>query len=169
MKLKLNPSQLFSHYGALLVYGIPVLVFAWGTIQSQFKGSSNGTRSVKEIALVSIVLLIVGSLEFIRKRNKLKFKEYCILVDDKGFVQSVEKTAEQLNWSIDQLSASYVKAHRDGNWSWSWGEMITVIRDGEKILINSISDPNSLIAGESFGWNRKNVDTFIRNLHKAQV
>lgn len=52
----------------------------------------------------------------------------------------------------------------------SWGEMITIIRRENSIYINSVFDLGKsrryLLNIFSFGWNKKNVVTFINNLNK---
>jgi hypothetical protein len=106
---------------------------------------------------------------FIQKR-RLKFKEISIQVDSGTFKKAAEDTAQRLNWTIKNKTNDYVVAVRHGGFSTggSWGEMITIIRDNDRILINSICDPDNIISVASFGWNKKNIRTFaerVESLH----
>jgi hypothetical protein len=42
--------------------------------------------------------------------------------------------------------------------------MITIIKDKDRLLLNSICDPNKGSSVASFGWNKRNIDTFLKNL-----
>jgi len=41
--------------------------------------------------------------------------------------------------------------------------MVTIIRDPDRLLINSICDPDNISSVASYGWNRKNSRTFLKN------
>ena len=42
--------------------------------------------------------------------------------------------------------------------------MVTIIKDKDRLLVNSICDPNNMCSVVSYGWNRKNIKTFLKNL-----
>lgn len=42
--------------------------------------------------------------------------------------------------------------------------MTTIIKEPDRLLLNSISDPNLRSSIISFGWNKKIIDTFLKNL-----
>jgi hypothetical protein len=46
--------------------------------------------------------------------------------------------------------------------------MITIIRLKDGLLINSICDPDKRSSVVSFGWNRKNIRTFLKNLNDVK-
>jgi hypothetical protein len=52
-------------------------------------------------------------------------------------------------------------------WTGSWGEMITILIDNDKVMINSICDPELRASVFSVGRNRKNVNRLIGNIITA--
>jgi hypothetical protein len=42
--------------------------------------------------------------------------------------------------------------------------MVTIIKDKDCLLLNSICNPDSMSSVASYGWNRKNIRTFLKNL-----
>ena len=43
-------------------------------------------------------------------------------------------------------------------------KIIARAKNGNELLINSICDPDHMSSVASYGWNRKNIKTFIKNL-----
>ena len=59
-----------------------------------------------------------------------------------------------------------------GGWPCTYekrGERITIIRDNNKILINSICDPDNRPSVSSWGQNRKNVNAFKKRIKNASA
>jgi hypothetical protein len=54
-----------------------------------------------------------------------------------------------------------------GIFSGSWGERITIILDKNRVLINSICDPEKRSSVVSMGRNRKNCRTLINEIKNA--
>jgi len=124
-----------------------------------------GVRTVQELILTGYVWLIPAFLLFYFQRSRLKFKEINIRVDTDTFKQAAMQTAEKLGWTISQISSNSITAIRRGEFlSGSWGELITIIKENDRVLINSICDPDNIISIASWGWNRKNVKTFKDNI-----
>jgi hypothetical protein len=42
--------------------------------------------------------------------------------------------------------------------------MVTIIKDKDRLLINSICDPDHMSSIASYGWNQKNIKIFQKNL-----
>ena len=64
-------------------------------------------------------------------------------------------------------SSNYCCAFHETRTFLNWGESITIIKTERGILINSICDPNAKTALFSFGWNRRNINTFINCLESV--
>jgi hypothetical protein len=95
---------------------------------------------------------------FIQK-SRLKFKTINLTVDDKAFHDAVKQTAKELDWKIQQMTHDIVVAKSGFSWR-SWGEQITILHDTDKILFNSICDPDNRPSVASFGMNKVNLKTF---------
>jgi hypothetical protein len=96
--------------------------------------------------------------------NGLKFKEIKIGYNEQEFSEAVDLTVKQLKWEIERNDNQIFRAYRPWNWTASWGEMITIIKHEGKLLINSICDLNKRSSVVSWGWNKKNIETFKANL-----
>ena len=124
-----------------------------------------GVRTAQELMFTGYVWLIPAFLLFYFQRNRLKFKEINVQVDTDTFKKAAMLTAEKLGWTISRISSNSITAIRRGGFpSGSWGELITIIKENDRVLINSICDPDNIISIASWGWNRKNVNTFKDNL-----
>jgi len=139
---------------------------AWFAVQYYFLGTYTGVRHPGEMLKVLAPFFLLAILFYFIQHRRLRFKEFPINADDRAFQQALARTAEQLGWRIANNTKRMVRAHRPWNGSVSWGEMITIRRYKDKILINSICDPYSWPSVVSWGWNRRNIETFNENLRK---
>lgn len=162
-KVKLYKWEKFWHYSVVPFLLIVPMLITWNFIE-YYLGIYEGVRSPFE--MVNGYLFIIPAILFYYiQKKRLKLKTYEIRTTEEDFKKAFEKTAIELDWSIEQQSKNFIRAHRGWSWSSSWGELITIIREEDKILINSICDPNAVfISVFSYGWNKRNVKTFVENL-----
>lgn len=159
-RVHLNKSELFWHYSIVYFILLIPLIDVFFVIKNnqpwlEFK--------------YTYLLVLVAIFMFFLQRNRLKFKKLKINDLSDNFNTAIEITAQELNWVIDYNSNNFIRAHRGFNYKsgGSWGEMITIIKLGDAVLINSICDPNGLFTSLlSYGWNRRNVSRFEKNLNK---
>lgn len=165
-RVKLSIGHLFVHYSfSLLILLTPILNLI--SILKIWMGNYTGRRTLDDYIIDSVPFLLVGLLFIGWQYNKLKFKRIMIEHTDKDYQHAIGKTIADLKWRVDKNREGYFRAHRVGDGLFTlgyWGEMITIIRDGNNVFINSISDPNQSPTFSSFGYNRRNVNTFIKNL-----
>lgn len=163
-RLKLKTKELLAHYSfSFLILLLPVMSFI--DIVKIWIGTYDGARTIDDYINVSWPFLLVGLLFIYRQYRRLFFREIRIEHTDNDFQHALGLTSMQLKWRTQATKHGFFKAIRvGGDGPWFWGEMITIISDNKTILINSISDPNQSPTPSSFGWDRKNVRTFIKNL-----
>ena len=159
--LKLSKGQLCAHYAVVPFLLIMPLLTTYSLFQIYVAKNYTGVR--KPYELIDGYLWIIPAIffYFVQKR-RLQFREIKIKVDSNTFKKAAESTAAKLIWIIKHESNDYIVAIRKGSLSTggSWGEMITIIRNENKVLINSICDPGNIISIASYGWNKKNIRTF---------
>ncbi|WP_143053995.1 hypothetical protein [Parapedobacter koreensis] len=127
--------------------------------------SYNGVLEAKELFLITFGFVILAGAFFLLQRNRLKFREFDLSYTSDAFDRALKKTSEELKWKIIEKQKGYVRAYRDWERSASWGELITIKRGDGRVLINSICNPEAMfISAISYGWNKKNIRTFIGNL-----
>ncbi len=120
--------------------------------------------------LIGFPWLIPAVLMYFIQKRRLRFTTINISVDKEKFHQAAELTANKLGWTIQHFSADFIIAVRQGRFSsGSWGELITIIRGNDKVLINSICKPDNIVSIASYGWNKKNVRTFKAMLESQQA
>lgn len=166
--IKLFKWEVFWHYSVVLFFLLSPISLVWDFIQ-YYQGTYHGVRSPHERLWIMIPFVIIAVIFYFIQRNRLKLKSYTISATADQFKEAFEKTAEELGWSVEQQDRSFIRAHRSWNWATSWGELITIVREKDRILINSICDPNAIfISVVSDGWNKRNVKTFIKNLEEIK-
>ena len=103
---------------------------------------------------------------FFINKGKATFKDMKNLID---FVAEnvLKKTGQELEWRIELKNEKVIVARTSPSFfSGSWGEQITIILNGNKILINSICDTRKRDSLISAGRNTKNMNTIIKNIKK---
>lgn len=163
-RLRLTGSTLFWHYSVVPFLLIPFAIGVWYWFQYYFSGTYTGVRHPTDMLKLQVPFLLIAILFLFIQWRRLLFRVFPIQASDKAFKAALARTAEELGWRITNNTKRMVRAHRPWSWSGSWGEMITIRRYKDKILINSICDPYTRPSVVSFGWNRRNVDTFITYL-----
>ena len=131
--------------------------------QPNYEGTTVG--QVTSFTWVCITLAI--GFYFIQKR-RLRFREVKIEFTDSDFREAVKRSAKEYEWRIELNSKEVFRAYRPWSWTGSWGEMITIIKDKDRLLLNSICDPNLQSSVASFGWNKRNIDKFLSNLEDVR-
>ncbi|WP_257667407.1 hypothetical protein [Parapedobacter tibetensis] len=164
-RISLTKKQLLWHYSVPFFFLIVPLANLWSIIQHYVFDDYKGVVEPKDLLLISVIFIFVAILLFFLQRNRLKFKEFRTYFTDSSFDKALSKTSGDLKWIVLEKKRNYVRAYRDWSWSGSWGELITIKKDKGRVLINSICNPDAMfISAISYGWNKKNVRTFIDNL-----
>jgi len=160
-RLKLSVWDKISHYWIviLMLFGTGIFWFQSTKIYLN-KGESFFLGRSFNIGLIFLATAILFSL---LQYRRLKFIEKIICCTEKQFKQALFDTAKELSWIILTNSRNYCFAFHATRTYLNWGESITVIKTEKGILINSICDPTKT-ALFSFGWNRRNRNTFINCL-----
>ena len=162
--LVLTKQQLFWHYSIIpLLLIAPIL-----TTVDVFKLYIFHTyTNTHEIDYYQYLWILPALIFYLLQTDRLKFKVINISVDSDCFHKAVEEAAKDLEWTINHHYEDCVIAGRSWNWTASWGELITIIRDKDKILINSICDPDNVPSVASWGMNKTNIRIFIEHINEC--
>lgn len=163
-RLKLTLAQYLTHYGIVLFLLFISALCGWSLIERYVTHTYTGVLKTEEVIRTSLPFFLLAVLYTFIQYRRLKFTLINLTYTGDQFQQAVERTVKDLEWRIETSSKTLLRAYRPSNWSGSWGEMITIIKDKDSILINSICNPDSISSVASYGWNKKNVQTFIKNL-----
>lgn len=163
-RLKLSRWQTIDHYFIMIFILLIPGLNLFSLFEIYVTNSYNGVRSADELILTTWPWLIPAIVFYLIQKRRLRFIEVKVEHTDQEFYKAIERTAKEYKWQIESNNENIFRAYRPSNWTGSWGEMITIIKDKDRLLLNSICDPNKKSSVASFGWNKKNIDTFLKNL-----
>lgn len=164
--LELSKWQRFWHYSVVLFLLIMPVTMTFIFAKDYFSGSYVQKRYPIELFLFAYVWLIPALSFYFIQRQRLRFRAIYMSVDSDTFDQAVKETAKDLKWRILKKTNTLIVAKSEFSWR-SWGELITIIRENDKILFNSICDPDKKPSVASWGMNRLNRKTFEEYLRKT--
>lgn len=163
-RLKLSRWQMLDHYFVVLfILFIPLLLF-YNLFEIYVLKTYEGVMTVNEIISLAWPWIAPAVAFYFIQKRRLKFREVKVTYSDQDFQEATVRTVSEYKWQIELNNNNVFRAYRPSNWTGSWGEMITIIKDKDRLLLNSICDPNKMSSIVSFGWNKRNVDTFLKNL-----
>jgi hypothetical protein len=169
-RVKLDFFQAIFHYSfPLFILAMPFFSLFF-SIKDYFTHTvADPERSLLHFDLFIIALSILSA--FIQWR-KLRFREYKVSLTSEDFEEALSRTKRSENWIITNHRKQFIQAIRPDELAGERipilnndaGEMITIIKLPDSLLINSISDPNMKSASLLGRQNRTNISIFIANL-----
>lgn len=165
-RLEINNWGKFDHYTIVgFMFLIPIIqVFLY--LKELVNGTSKGING--DMVLFIIIPLILGFLLYKLQRNRLNFKIIETNLNREQLEKIIDQVAKELKWEIFTDEKRIVEAKTFPNFfSGSWGEQITILFDGQQVLINSICDLDKRSSLVSMGRNRKNMKRLVEEIKKA--
>lgn len=102
--------------------------------------------------------------------NRLAFKTKTTTLSRKDINPIIDEIAKELEWKVNVNKKNIVKAYTYPSFfSGSWGEMITILFDGDKVMINSICNPDAQSSMSSMGRNRKHEKRFLKKIMQKEI
>ena len=165
-RLQLGLFDLSTHYFITFWLLFIPIVFLFFKLRQYYHNDfpSNGRSDMGLI----IGFTLLGIVTFLKKRRELRFKELSIHQTYEQFKEAIARTSTELDWRIENCNEHYTRAYTFPKWSASTGEMITIIRNDNTILINSVVNfEQTKPSAFSFGANSKNIRIFIAHLNNV--
>lgn len=156
--LVLTKGQLFWHYCIIPFLLIVPLITTIDLLKSYVTHNYRGLPI--EISSWSFLFLLPAIAFYMIQKRRLKFKVIDVTVNADKFMRIAEEIAKKNKWNIVNQKSNLIVAKSGFSWR-SWGELITIIRDTDRILFNSICDPDNKPSVASWGKNKINLRTFI--------
>lgn len=167
-RLKLSRWHSLTHFFIVPFVLIPPSFDIYGLIANQINQPNYGVGPVSYITSFTWICITLAIVFYFIQKRGLRFREVKVEYSDSDFQEAVKRSAKEYEWRIELNNKNVFRAYRPWNWTGSWGEMITIIKDKDRLLLNSICDPNLQSSVASFGWNKRNIDKFLSNLEDAQ-
>jgi hypothetical protein len=163
-RLKLSRWQTLGHlFIVIFILFIPGLTL-FSLFEIYVTDTYDGVRTADELISTTWPWIILAIVFYFIQKRRLRFREVKVEYTDQEFKDAIQRTAKAYEWQIELNNKKVFRAYRPWNWTGSWGEMITIIKDKDRLFLNSICDPNKMSSVASFGWNKRNIDTFLKNL-----
>lgn len=166
-RIKLKFGQAIDHYLLVIILLFVPALTLYDLFTIYITDTYDGKRTSNELLYTAIPFFILAIVVFIIQRNRLKVNEIKIYYTEDQFQEAVQQTIEELKWLVEINEEKVFRARRPWNWKSSWGEMITIFKEEDRLLVNSICDPDGKTSVASWGWNNKNINVFYKNLRKA--
>jgi hypothetical protein len=161
-RLKLTIDQTISHYMIVFIMLFPFGLFSWNLFKIFVTKDYNGVSSTQELIIQSVLFLTLAIIFAIIQFGRLYLKEIKINYTEEQFQDAVKRTFENNDWRIGNNNKNLFKAYIPTG---LWGYSLTIIKYKDRLLINSICDPNGRMSTVfSFGKNKKYIRTFTQNL-----
>lgn len=117
---------------------------------------------------ITIIPTIVAFAFYKIQSAKLKFKEIETSLSRQQLNDIIEKVSTELEWDQVKNNKHIIVAKTHPPLlSGSWGEQITILFDKNKVLLNSICDPDKRSSVVSMGRNKQNVNKLIEEINSA--
>jgi hypothetical protein len=167
-RLKLSFNDFSTHYLIVLFFFIPLILVAFDFFKLYILDSYNGVKTPQEMLRANIPFGAIGILFFFIQYNRLRFKIIETVLPREKLQEIIIKTAEELEWfPVINTTDLIVSKTNPKWWTGSWGEQITILFDKDKILINSIRDPDRKSSVVSMGRNKRNINKLIVNIQNS--
>lgn len=163
-KLHLNFWNSVDHYFIVIFLTfVALLPFGFNIYHGDFSFS---TYSLTNLIIFGPLAILFAWLQ----NRRLNFRILKTDLERPDLTQAIYSAAKQLEWLIIEHTDKYIIARTfPSPWSGSWGEQITILMNGDKVLINSICDPKKPSSIVSFGRNKNNVETAIKEIENAEA
>jgi len=166
-RLELTFWESLTHYMIVFAFVFPLAVISINSL-SYNADSSISVRTPLEMSLFGVPFALLGILSYFVQYKRLQFKIVETNLSREKLNELLDRTSDELEWiPVIKTKDIFIAKTIPKWWTGSWGEQITILIDKERLMINSICDPEQRTSVTSMGRNKKNVNRLIENIKKA--
>lgn len=162
-RIELTNWEKIQYYSISLWLLIPFLMFLYFHIQLLFE-----LPNQKDFTLLffGVIFLTVSILIFLLNKKRTYFEEYKGKLSNADFKKAIKITAKELQWNILKITNDSAKAVRYPEALGNGGEIITIKKTTDKVLVNSIRNFED---SNGFSSNRNKENVYIFSINAAQI
>jgi hypothetical protein len=154
-RLRLGKTHTVLHYFfGFVLMGIPLLAFIF-----LYHDIRSGEKST--FFYITLISVGLGYLYFFRQYRSLNFKVIPVRVTEQEFREIFDELSKKMHWIHEHSGSGYIVATTEFRWI-NWGTMITLVRDEDTLMINSICDLYKRPSTTAWGQNRRNYAAFMQ-------
>ena len=164
-RLQLNGWLKFDHYCVVWSILFIPAIFLYFHLKDYWQGKPAPFNKF-EMGFIAVTLFLAGVFYYIQHK-RLRFKSVKTRLRREQLDSVIEKVAEELKWIPERIDDKVIiaKTH-PGFFSGSWGEHITILFDGNRVLVNSICDPEKRCSVLAMGRNKRNERRLLEAIEK---
>jgi hypothetical protein len=167
-KLQLSFWDAISHYLIIMLFAFVPVLFALLTLYNYIYEIDR--PYVEGNIWIYIVPLILSLFFYILQRRRLQFTIIETTLNRGKILALAENISMDQNWDIIRKSKTlFIAKTNPPLLIGSWGEQVTLVFNGKKILMNSICDPDKKSSVVSFGNNKRNAEKIIAGIKRAEM
>lgn len=153
----------FSVVGYLLIF--PTMIWCFHLVDFVIGNPIFLREGEIWLATIPAILAIIA---YRIQKQRLKYRVIKTNLKKEKLKELIIEVAKELEWERGTFSTkTYISSTSPRWWSGSWGEQITIIFSEDYVYINSICDLNKKSSIVSWGRNRRNENTLIERINKA--
>ncbi len=166
-RLQLSLKDWLIHYNiALFILVIPMFPII-SLIEYHITKTYDGVRNPDEMFSVTSIFFIPIIAIYFYQRSKLRLRVFNARFNENQFNLALRKTVKEQKWHFETKEKEFDRLFTDKDGEGEYGgDMITIIRMNNRILINSIDDISINSNFFQNKRNKQNIMTFIRNLNE---
>jgi hypothetical protein len=166
-RIKLTKGEWFNHFGISIYFLIPILIFGYLFVKLYLLKMPNSKPD--DFNFFYLIMLFIGASIFLYWQNwkRLFFQEYKFEMTEKQFQRVIKVTAKELDWQITKFEKNHAEAFRFPEPFEDGGEKITIKKTENKVLINSMGNPELSKKGYSRKRNKENLNSFLINVENV--
>jgi len=111
------------------------------------------------------ICIIVGVIFYFIQKKRLKLTSIKANISREEFGKIIEQICHKYGWQISVKTSKEIVAKTPFSGR-SWGEQVTIIFDGDNILVNSICEPDKQTSVVSCGRNNQNIRLIIKRINR---
>ena len=166
-RLKLTFVENIGNYSIVIFLLVIPVATIYDLIKSHVTGINNVSRSLSELIFVNLPLVILAIVLAYLQYRRLRLKEIKIFYTPQQLQEAVKRTADELNWDIEENQNDFFIAHSLGNGFGNSMKIITIIKIPGGILINGRNDPFFRPFYFLFGSYKRTINTLLKNLDES--
>lgn len=165
-KLQLKFWDNISHFSIVVFFSLIPLTLVFFHLKYSLSATP---KPIGEVGIYFMIIPILLALLFYKlQSDRLKFKEVFTTLSRQQLNAIIEKVGHELKWYPQEINENLIIAKTHPSFfSGSWGERITIIFDTNRVLVNSICDPDKKSSIVSMGRNKKNENKLIQEIETA--
>jgi hypothetical protein len=162
-KLCLTTWQLFGHYSIVLLFSVFPVYTIIALVKDYLLHDYAAAGRMRETIIAGCVGAVPVIILCVRQKRRLRLRVINTNVTVGDLMNAAEEAAKELGWKIEKVRKDLIVARSRFGFP-NRGELMTIIKDGDRILFNSICDPDRNVSVASFGMNKLNRTTFEHKL-----